>query len=202
MLRFAAVRLARHADRKSGEVNIPVIRTYVALLRGVNVGGNTLPMERLRRISGELGLRNARTYVQSGNLVFEAEGSATHWSQALERALVGQARLPISVLVRTGAELAKLVARNPFLREKGTDPTRLYVTFLREAPAKMAVAALKAIEAGPDRFSPVGREIYVHCPDGYGRSKFGNNVLERVLKIGATTRNWRTVTTLAAMAVE
>jgi uncharacterized protein (DUF1697 family) len=181
---------------------MPSRRTFVALLRGVNVGGNSLRMETLRTLCAELGFGSARTYVQSGNLVFEAEGAAVHWSEVLERALVGKARLPVSVLVRTGAELAKLVAGNPFLREKGDDPARLYVTFLTEAPPRPALAALNAVEAGPDRFSPSGRDIYLHCPAGYGRSKLGNNVLERALKIRATTRNWRTVTTLAAMAAE
>jgi uncharacterized protein (DUF1697 family) len=165
----------------------------------VNVGGNPLRMETLRNLCGELGLRNARTNVQSGNLVFEAEGAAAQWSEVLERALAGKVRLPVSVLVTTGAEMAKLVAGNPFLKERGIDPARLYVTFLKAAPKKPALVALAEIEAGPDRFSASGREVFLHCPIGYGRSKLSNNVLERVLKIGATTRNWRTVTTLAAM---
>jgi uncharacterized protein (DUF1697 family) len=182
-----------------GRSIIPVRRTYIALLRGVNVGGNPLRMETLRNLCGELGLRNARTYVQSGNLVFEAEGAAAQWSEVLERALAGKVRLPVSVLVRTGAEMAKLVAGNPFLKERGIDPARLYVTFLKAALKNPALVALAEIEAGPDRFSASGREVFLHCPIGYGRSKLSNNVLERVLKIGATTRNWRTVTTLAAM---
>jgi len=118
----------------------------------------------------------------------------------LERSLAGKARLPISVVVRTGAELAKLIARNPFLRESGIDQARLYVTFLREAPTKPALAALGAIEAGRDRFVPAGHEIYLRCPESYGRSKLSNNVFERILKMGATTRNWRTVTALARMS--
>lgn len=175
-------------------------RVFVALLRGVNVGGNTLSMARLRTLCAELGLRNARTYVQSGNLVFEAEGAAERWSSSLERALLGKARLPVTVLVRTGAEMASALARNPFLSEKGIDPAGLYVTFLREAPTKAVLAALKAIDSGPDRLSHAGLEVYLHCPTGYGRSKLSNNVLEKALGVAATTRNWRTVTTLAAMA--
>jgi len=176
-----------------------MVRTYIALLRGVNVGGNTLSMERLRALGAELGLRNARTYVQSGNLVFEADRTAAHWSETLEKALAGMSRLPVTVLVRTGTELAAAVERNPFLRENGVDSARLYVTFLSKAPAKPALAALQAIDAGADRLSHVGREVYLHCPAGYGRTKLNNNILERVLGVAATTRNWRTVTTLAAM---
>jgi uncharacterized protein (DUF1697 family) len=175
-------------------------RRYVALLRGVNVGGNTLPMERLRGTCAELGLRNARTYVQSGNLVFEAAGLAERWAKVLEQALAGKSRLPVTVLVRSGAEMAALVARNPFLQQKGVDPARLYVTFLKDVPAKTALTVLKALDAGPDRLSHAGREVYLRCPAGYGRSKLSNNVLEKVLGVAATTRNWRTVTTLAEMA--
>ena len=175
-------------------------RILVALLRGVNVGGNTLSMAALRSLCEELGLRNARTYVQSGNLVFGADGTAERWAETLERALVGKARLPLTVLVRTGAEMASVVARNPFLREKGIDPARLYVTLLKKAPTKTTLAALKAIDAGPDRLSHSGREIYLHCPTGYGRTKLSNNTLEKVLGVAATTRNWRTVTTLVKMA--
>lgn len=175
-------------------------RTYIALLRGVNVGGNTLSMARLRALGAELGLRSARTYVQSGNLVFEADRTAAHWSATLERALIGKSRLPVAVLVRTGAEIAAVVERNPFLRDKGVDPARLYITFLSEAPGKPTLAALHAIDAGADRLSHAGREVYLHCPTGYGRTKLNNNILERVLGVAATTRNWRTVTTLAEMA--
>ncbi|HKF73122.1 MAG TPA: DUF1697 domain-containing protein [Stellaceae bacterium] len=100
-------------------------RVYIALLRGVNVGGNMLSMERLRAICAELGMRNARTYVQSGNVVFEADGTTAHWSETLEHALAGKSRLPVAVLVRTAAEIATVVERNPFLREKGLDPASM-----------------------------------------------------------------------------
>src|SRR6266699_2813142 len=179
---------------------MPHAQAYVALLRGVNVGGNTLSRERLRSICAELGLENARTYVQSGNIIFHAAGSVERWSKGLERALAGKARLPITVLVRSRAEIAALVERNPFAGETGIDLARLHVTFLRQAPKQAALAALNAIDAGPDRLSQAGREIYLHCPNGYGRSKLANNAIEKVLGVAATTRNWRTVTTLAEMA--
>jgi len=176
------------------------VQAYIALLRGVNVGGNALSMERLRGICAELGLENARTYVQSGNLIFDAAGSAERWSKSLERALVGKARLPITVLVRSRAEMAAVIEHNPFAGERGIDLARLHVTFLRQTPKQAALTALNAIAAGPDRLSHTGREIYLYCPNGYGRSKLANNAIERVLGFAATTRNWRTVTTLAEMA--
>jgi uncharacterized protein (DUF1697 family) len=172
---------------------------YVALLRGVNVGQNILRMDRLREVCSEMGLKNVRTYVQSGNVVFEAQGSATHWSQALERRLAGETRLPVTVIVRTAAEIAKVLAENPFQNSKEIDTTRLHVTFLEDAPAKSAVEALGKVKAGVDRFRWVGKQIYLHCPDGYGRTKLSNSVIEKILSLRATTRNWNTVNKLHDM---
>ncbi len=176
--------------------------TYVALLRGVNVGQNVLKMERLRELCGQLGMKNVRTYVQSGNVVFNGAGTAPKWAQALERKLAGETRLPVTVLVKTAAEIAGVLAANPFLKEKGIDATRLHVTFLQQAPAKSAVEALAKIKAGADRFRWLGTEIYLHCPEGYGGSKLSNMAIEKVLGVRATTRNWNTVTKLCAMCGE
>ena len=172
---------------------------YIALLRGVNVGGNMLKMERLREVCSELGLKNARTYVQSGNIVFEAQGTAGRWAETLERKLAGEARLPVSVIVKTSVEMERVIAANPFIKERGIDTARLHVTFLQQEPAKAAIAGLDALKAGADRFRCVGREIYVHCPDGYGETKLSNNAFEKVLSVRATTRNWNTVNRLYEM---
>ena len=102
-----------------------LMAVYIALLRGVNVGQNTLKMERLRGLCADLGLMNVRTYLQSGNVVFQAQASASHWAQALEQKLIGESRLPVFVIVRTAAEMAKVEAGNPFLKEKGIDTARL-----------------------------------------------------------------------------
>jgi len=137
--------------------------------------------------------------VQSGNLVFEGQGSAAHWSQALERKLAGETRLPVTVIVRTAAEVGRVLAENPFLSRKEIDTTKLHVTFLQDAPAKSAVEALGKVRAGVDQFRWVGNEIYLHCPGGYGRSKLSNSVIEKILSLRATTRNWNTVTKLHEM---
>ncbi|HEV2386533.1 MAG TPA: DUF1697 domain-containing protein [Candidatus Acidoferrales bacterium] len=175
---------------------------YIALLRGVNVGGNTLKMDRLRELCAELGLRNVRTLLQSGNVVFEVAGSAPHWAQALERKLTGQARLPVSVMVKTVAEWSRAIAANPFLKEKGIDTSKLLVTFLDHPPAEAALERLRAVDAGNDRFHSLASAIYLNCPNGYGRSKLSNNVIERLLSLRATTRNWNTVRKLADLSSE
>jgi uncharacterized protein (DUF1697 family) len=180
-------------------MNMPV---FVALLRGVNVGQNTLRMERLRELCVGIGLKNVRTYVQSGNIVFEAQGAASHWSQVLERKLAGETRLPVTVIVRSAADMGKVLAANPFLKERGIDPAKLHVTFLQQPPEKSAVEALGKVSAGADRFKWVEKEIYLHCPNGYGRSKLSNNAIEKVLSLRATTRNWNTVKKLYEMCAQ
>ena len=170
----------------------------IALLRGVNVGGNMLKMDRLREICAKLGAENPRTYVQSGNVVFEAAGAAAEWEAKIEKKLAGESRLPVSVIVRTAAEMNKLLAGNPFLKEKGIDTARLAVTFLGQSPAKPALAALGALEIGRERFHHAGRELYIHCPDGFANAKLYG--LEKVLKQRTTTRNWNTVIKLCEMS--
>jgi uncharacterized protein (DUF1697 family) len=171
---------------------------FIALLRGVNVGGNILKMDRLRALCAELGANNARTYVQSGNVVFEAAGSATNWEAKLEKELAGESRLPVSVIVRTAAEMSAVFAGNPFLKDKGIDSARLAVTFLQQAPAKTALAALAALKISSERFHCAGKEIYLHCPNGFADSKL--YMLDKVLKQKTTTRNWNTVTKLCEMS--
>lgn len=173
---------------------------YVALLRGINVGGNILKMERLREVCTELGAENARTYLQSGNVVFEAAGSAAQWEKTLERRLARESRLPPSVMVRTAAEMARVAAGNPFMKEKGIDTARLAVTFLQVTPVKTGLAALGARDIGNERFHCAGREIYLHCPDGFAKAKL--YALEKVLGQRGTTRNWNTVRKLCEMCGE
>ena len=178
--------------------------TYIALLRGVNVGGNTLKMERIREIWSALDFENVRTYVQSGNVVFEAKGPPSSWSRKIEQSLAGETRLPVTVVVRTAAELAKVIAGNPFLKQKDIDRTKLHVTFLggpklSSKATKEAIGQLGAIDAGADTFRILGNEIHLHCPNGYGTTKLSNNRIEKVLSQKATTRNWNTVNTLYAM---
>ncbi len=172
----------------------------IALLRGVNVGGNILKMDRLREICTKLGATDPRTYVQSGNVVFEAPGSASGWEAKLEKKLAGESRLPVSVIVRTSAEMSRVLAGNPFIKEKGIDTARLAVTFLQQQPAKPALAALAAVEIGRERFHCASRELYIHCPDGFANSKL--YALDKILKQRTTTRNWNTVTKLCQMCAE
>jgi uncharacterized protein (DUF1697 family) len=176
----------------------PTLTTLIALLRGINVGRNILKMDRLRDICTSMGAQEVLTYVQSGNIVFKAKGSSEKWGRDLEKKLAGECRLPVSVIVRTAHEFAKVAASNPFLREKGIDTARLAVTFLQHPPTKAALGALKQMDLSNERFHTSGKELYLHCPDGFGNAKL--YVLDKVLGQKTTVRNWNTVTKLNEMA--
>jgi uncharacterized protein (DUF1697 family) len=173
---------------------------YVAMLRGINVGGkNKLPMADLRAACEELGLVGARTYIQSGNIVFDSAKKADALAVALEDHLRAHFGLAVPITIRTRQELAKVIDRNPFVK-KGRPVEELHVSFLSAAPGKAELARLAERRADPDEFAADGTHLYLWCPGGYGNSSLGNPVVERALKVSSTTRNWRTVTTLAAMA--
>jgi uncharacterized protein (DUF1697 family) len=176
--------------------------SHIALLRGINVGANMLKMERLREILAELGLDGAKTYLQSGNVLFSAKGTPAGLSAMIEKRVSQETRLPVSVIIRTPAQLERIVVANPFLKAGGADARTLHVTFLGGAAPKAGFAALAKIGAGADRWQAAGSEIYLCCPNGYGRTKLNNTAIEKLLGVRATTRNWNTVTALHAMAVE
>jgi uncharacterized protein (DUF1697 family) len=169
---------------------------YAALVRGINVGGKKVVMAELRELVSSLGHEEVSTYVQSGNVVFRTAGrDARKLAAGIERAIAQRLGLDVTVLVRSATELRSVVKGNPFLAG-GADPAGLHVTFLGAAPDASAVAQIDPATFAPDEFAVVDREVYLHCPDGYGRSKLSNAFFERRLRVAGTTRNWRTVTKL------
>jgi uncharacterized protein (DUF1697 family) len=180
------------------------VPSYVAMLRGINVSGSKIiKMEALRASFEALGFSSVRTYVQSGNVVFAAkERTAAPLGGKIAARIKRDFGFDVPVLVLSSSELARVVAANPFLGGKGIDPAKLHVTFLSGPAAAAGLKKMEAVASGRDEFRCVGTSIYLVCPDGYGQTKLSNNVFERALGVGATTRNWKTVTTLAAMAAE
>ncbi len=175
---------------------------YVAMLRGVNVGGNSLRMEWLREACEGIGLQDVRTYVQSGNIVFSSRLAALKLAHMLKATIDAQTRLPVAVVVRSASEMSKIVAENPFPKQQGVDVAKLHVTFLAKAPSKPALEKLDALAGTRDEYRLAKQEIYLHCPINYGETRLSNTAIEKVLAVGATTRNWKTVTTLCEMATE
>jgi uncharacterized protein (DUF1697 family) len=175
---------------------------YVTLLRAVNLAGlNMIAMADLRDLVGRLGYRDATTLLQSGNVVFTGAKKSTG---AIERALEASARkvltLDIPFFVRTATEWADIIAANPFPREAANDPGHLLVVCLKTAPASGAATTLQKAIKGREIVRVVGRQAYVTYPDGIGKSKLTNAMIEKALATRGTARNWNTVLKLQALA--
>jgi uncharacterized protein (DUF1697 family) len=172
---------------------------FVALLRGINVGRHRrVSMADVQEAFAAAGSENVTTYLQSGNVVFESALSKTKLAARLEKELERRLGHDIAVLVRTRADLVRIVEKNPFPREK--DGKKLHVAFLQSAPKRTAAHTLDPERVAPDAFRLAGREVYLHYPGGYGRSKLTNDHLEKQLGVRSTMRNWTTVSALAERA--
>ena len=176
-------------------------RPYVALLRGINVGGrHKLLMRKLAAMFVEAGCQDIRTYIQSGNVVFRAAPVlADGLSARITTAIAASHGYQIPVVIRTAADLARVVRGNSF-SAAGADPARLHVGFLATKPDPAQIARLDPNRSPPDAFEVRGDEVYLHFPNGVARSKLTNNYLDRTLGTVSTIRNWRTVCKLHEMA--
>lgn len=170
---------------------------HVALLRGINLAGkNRLPMKDLAAMFTDAGCTSVATYIQSGNVVFDASPAlARRIPDRIEKAIADRFGYRIPVVTRTAGELRKVVRGNPFLRA-GADAGTLHVAFLADSPAVARVKALDPDRSPPDAFVVRGREIYLHCPNGFARTKLTNAYFDSKLSTMTTVRNWRTVETL------
>ena len=175
--------------------------TYIAMLRGINVSGHKMiKMDELRASFEALKFRNVETCVQSGNVVFEAaKGSVATLSKSIEQRILADFGFSVPVFLKTAKELEEIIKRSPFLTDTIIDHSKLDITFLSDAAPKTALERLQPLAVKPERFRIMGREIYLYCPNGYGRTKLSNTAIEKKLSLGATTRNWKTVNTLLTM---
>jgi uncharacterized protein (DUF1697 family) len=169
------------------------MKTYVALLRGINVGGKgLLPMKELVAILESLGCRDVKTYIQSGNAVFQHAASDTSQLATDVTAKIAKSRgFAPHVLVLTSQHLSKAVQANQF-PEAAQEHKSLHLFFLNAKPAKVKLKLLEEICSPTERFALIGSVFYLHALDGIGRSKLAASV-ERKLGVIATSRNWQTV---------
>ena len=175
---------------------------YISLLRGINVSGqNKIAMPELRQLYESLGLGDIQTYVQSGNVIFTSQpADEAVLAQAIEARIEQQFGYTLPVFVRGVQDFERMIAGNPFLNREVEDPTLLHVTFLYQAAPVEKLLDTASPNPDGDEFVPGEREIYLFCPNGYGRTKFNNGFFERKLKVAATTRNWKTVKALVELA--
>ena len=175
------------------------MKTYVALFRGINVGGsNVLPMKDLVAQLEDIGSRNVKSYIQSGNVVFQhKEEDASLLSKKIGATIKKSHGFEPQVLLLGPEELERAVASNPF-PEAESEPRTLHVFFLASMPRNPDLSALEGIRGDRERFALEDGFFYLHAPEGIGRSKLAANT-EKVLGVFATGRNWRTIRKLMAM---
>jgi uncharacterized protein (DUF1697 family) len=180
---------------------LPAMTAIISLLRGVNVGGhNQVRMDTLRELYASIGLRDAQTYVQSGNVVCTTrEKNLALLGKRIEDAIERKFKFRPEVVLRTGAQMRDVIARNPFATRRDIEPGKLLVIFLNKEPGKEIGEWALTIKAEPEEVRIDGRELYIYFPDGMGRSKVWRGV-GKALQNSGTGRNWNTLTKLSEMA--
>ena len=178
------------------------MKTYIALLRGINVGGrNSLPMKALTALLEDLGCMNIKTYIQSGNVVFHSpKESAAQSPKAISTEIKKRHNFEPRVLILEVKDLQRAIAMNPF-PDAESDPKSLHVSFLDTPPPDPDLNKLESLKTASEQFQLIGRVFYLHAPDGVGRSKLAANA-EKFIGVSMTGRNWRTVAKIAEMVKE
>jgi uncharacterized protein (DUF1697 family) len=175
---------------------------YVAMLRGINVSGHKIiKMESLRTSFESLGFGGVKTYIQSGNIIFKTSKTVPEdLAKRIAKKILDDFYFAVPVLIRAKEELACVLKSNPLLKRTGVDESKLHFTFLSATAPKEAESILKTLAGKSELFAVGGREIYLHCPGGYGNTKLSNHAIEKKLSVHATTRNWKTVDVLNTIA--
>jgi uncharacterized protein (DUF1697 family) len=174
---------------------------YVALLRGINVGGNNkVPMADLRAMTEAVGFTDVKTLLQSGNMVFSGKPTPTAKLEAqLEEATRDEIGVTCSYMVRTDAEWGAIIKANPFAAMAKSDPSHLIVQVCKEAPDAATLKALRAHAMPGEEFKLIGRELFICYPHGMGESKLAAALARPILGTPSSGRNWNTVLKIAAV---
>lgn len=170
------------------------MKTYIAILRGINVGGHRkLPMAELREMLSKIGLNNVKTYIQSGNVVFKSESSPEKLEEQIKNEIKKQFDYDVPTMVRTIPFWEKTIQNNPF---QDKDPKKVSFTFLSDTPKE----DLEPFSSENDEFVVLGSTVHIHCPNGFRNSKLLSNFFEKKFNLQATNRNWNTVNKLLELA--
>jgi uncharacterized protein (DUF1697 family) len=176
----------------------------IALIRGINVGGRqAVAMSDLRDLLTHLGFDGARSLLQSGNLLLSSDARmGAELESLLETEAEKRLGLRADFLIRSAREWREVVAHNPFRKQAESDPSHLVVMFLKSAANAKDVKAVQAAITGPETIRADGRQLYIVYPDGIGKSRLTNALIEKKLGVRGTARNWNTVLKIAALAEE
>ncbi|MGV8984522.1 DUF1697 domain-containing protein [Clostridium sp.] len=171
---------------------------YIAFLRGINVGGHKkIKMIDLKIMFESLNFMNVKTYIQSGNVSFEYDTKdSKELANEIEKKISETFGFLVKTIIRTDAELRNIVDNNPFINQANIEIDKLYITLMVEIPDQSTVVTLDMKKEENEKFTIISREIYVYCPNGYGKTKLNNTMFEKKLKIDATTRGWKTISNM------
>jgi uncharacterized protein (DUF1697 family) len=179
------------------------VKVYISLLRGVNMAGhNMIKMTSLAEMFRNLGFTDAETFIQSGNIVFSDPINLpqTELAEKIEKSILDKFGLNIPAMMRSPEDLKKIISGNPFAGDENFNPERLAVIFLHDRPSQAQIDKVKDVNYPPDKFIIIGTEVYIYCPNGFGKSKIYTGFFENKMKIAGTGRNWNTVNTLLEIA--
>ena len=178
--------------------------TYISILRGINVSGQKIiKMDALRKMYENLGFQSVKTYIQSGNVIFKSKDSKIDGIvQTISRQIKKDFGFDVPVIVLTIDKLKKIIKNSPFSKDLRKDASFLHVTFLSSKPKSFEREVIETKRSNKEEISFSDDAVYLYCPDGYGISKLSNSFLETKLKVGATTRNWKTTNELLKIALE
>lgn len=176
--------------------------TYISILRGINVSGQKLiKIDALRKSYENMGFHNVTTYLQSGNVIFTGnEFEINDLEQKISQQIEKDIGFEVPVIVLTIDKLQKVIENNPFLKEPDKDQAFLHVTFLSTKPDHFDRVTIEDKKQNGEEIFFTDIAVYLYCPNGYGRTKLNNNFLEAKIKVGATTRNWKTTNELLKIA--
>jgi uncharacterized protein (DUF1697 family) len=165
-------------------------------------GHNKVKMTDLSSLYKKLGFKDAETFIQSGNVVFSSPEnlSETDLTAEIEEAIRKKFKYKIPVIIRTPEEFRKIISLNPFIDEENFNPEKLAVIFLYEKPSETQIEKVINVNYPPDKFIITGKEIFIYCPNGFGKSKIYTGFFENKMKVTGTGRNWSTINNLLKIA--
>ena len=165
-------------------------------------GHNSIRMTDLSILYNELGFNDVVTYIQSGNVIFNNvnELPVPDISLKIESAILEKFNYNVPVLIRTVEEIGQWISVNPFLAEENFEPSKMAVILLYEEPTQAQIQKVINIDYPPDKFKIISREIFIYCPNGFGKTKLYTNFFEKKMSVTGTARNWKTITTILQIA--
>jgi uncharacterized protein (DUF1697 family) len=179
------------------------MQTYISFLRGVNMTGhNSIRMTELSILYKDLGFNDSETYIQSGNVIFNSINglSVPDISLRIEQGILEKFNFNIPVLIRTVEEMREIISANPFKMGENFEPSKMAVIFLHEKTSDAQIQKVINIDYPPDKFKISGSEIFIYCPNGFGKTKLYTNFFEKKMGVTGTARNWKTINTILQIA--